>query len=291
MKRWMMVLVWVSILLAASTAIALAQDGSSSAEQSALWTMLAPIVAIATSTERILEMFWNRYEKAGVWPNKAGVADPKRSEYVFSKTQRSYWLGTAIAFIAVGLSNARFFRLLGLEVLFANTELFHLAIGGIFDHFTVGSAIDWALTAGVIGWGGTELVHNIIEGLVKGRNLWKETQQVRAGERQFTETQLFYDYALPQLERLGIPAATFFQIVSWLREANIPLDTFISATLNQQQDAFFAQLEASPTGSRAAEALRNLLEREAIAPESLIQIPSLLKTFAPQMAERLNVTG
>lgn len=289
MKRWTMVLLWISLLLLTSTSVGLAQEGNNTPSQDALWTMLAPIVAIATSTERILEMYWNRYEKAGVWPNKAGIANPKNDDYVFIKKQRSYWLGTTIAFVSIGLTNARFFRLLGLEVLFTHMELFNLAIGGIFDHFTVGSAIDWVLTAGVIGWGGTELVHNIIEGLIKGRNLWKETQQVRAGERLFTETQLFYDYALPQLERLGIPAATFFQIMTWLREANVPLDAFISATLNQQQETFFAQLEASPAGSRVAEALRNLLEREAITPESLIQLPSLLKTLAPQMAERLNI--
>lgn len=286
--RSLAVLFWVGLLLLASTSVVLAQGEGGTAGQDALWSMLAPIVAIATSTERLVEMYWNRYEQPGVWPNKKGVANPKESAYVLFKMRRSYWLGTAIAFIAVGLTDARFFRLLGLDVLFANMELFHWGIGGIFDHFTVGSAIDWALTAGVIGWGGTELVHNIIEGLVKGRNLWKETEQVRAGERQFTETQLFYEYVLPHLEQLGIPATTFFQITGWLREANVPLDEFVSATLNHTQEAFFARLEATPQGARAAAALRNLLKREEIAPDNLIQISNLLQTVAPQMAERFN---
>ncbi|MBN1259843.1 MAG: hypothetical protein JXB35_04100 [Anaerolineae bacterium] len=288
MKRWCWFCLELGLMLALSTGIALAQDGSAVTDTDSLWTMLAPITAIATATERILEFFWDRFEKKDIRPNKTGVSDPKSDPHVFRKKQWSHWLGMASAFIMIGLTNARFFRLLGIDVLFANLLLFNLNVGGIFDDFTIGTVIDWLMTAGIIGWGGTELVHNLIEGLVKGRSLWKETQQVREGERVLTETKLFHHYLLPQVERLGISREAFLQMISWLREAGIPLDDFAGAVIGQTTDQLFEAMEASPEGVRAAEALRNLLEREELPDSALIEVPNLMKALTPDLASRLN---
>ncbi len=288
MKRWIWVLLWVMALLMLSTGVALAQGEGGATGEDSLWITLSPIIAIATMVERMLEIFWGRWEKKDVWPNKDGIADTRSSQYRFQKKQNSQWIGTAFSVIAVGLTNARFFRLLGLEVLFSGVMLFSLpAIGGILTDFTLGSIVDWIVTAAIIGWGGTELVHNVIEGLVKGRNLWKETQQVRAGERQVTDTHLFTTYILPQIELLGLPRQTFFQIIGWLREANVPLDALIQAAVNNSFDALFSEMEKSPTGARAVEALLNLMEREAVSAGMLVQLPNVLGLLPDNIYEQV----
>lgn len=291
MKRWTLVLLWLAVLLVFSTGIVLAQGSTDPLTQDPLWQVMAPIIAIATTTERVLEMFWGRWEKAGMWPNSKGVPDRKNADYIFHKQQISQWIGTVFALVAIGLTNARFFRLLGLDVLFSNGPLlFTTNIGGIFDNFTLGTLIDWGLTAAIIGWGGTELVHNIIEGLIKGRGLWKETQEVRSGERQLTDTKLFYDYVLPQMEKIGIAPSTFYQLTGWLREVDVPLDELISAAAANSMDAFFTKLEATPQGARASEALHNLMERESISTDTLVQIPNLMALLNPDVCKRLSLS-
>jgi len=286
MKRWTWLLIWIAVLLVFSTGTVLAQSNTP-AQEDPLWHVLTPIIAITTMVERLLEIFWGRWEEEKVWPNRAGVPDRKDKAYIFHKQQLSQWIGTAFAFLAIGLTDARFFRLLGLEVLFASSAvLFNAGVGGIFDNFTLGSLIDWVMTAAIIGWGGTELVHNIIEALIKGRNLWKETQQVRSGERQFNETTLFYDYILPRIEQAGIPAATFYQLLGQLRAANIPLDDFISAAVNGTLDQLFGSLEASAQGALVSRSLHNMLERDGVPREALIQLPHILAPLSPEVYAR-----
>jgi len=288
MKRFIIWTLWLSLLLILSTGSVLAQGETYTSEQDALWSMLAPIIAIATMTERVLEIWWGRYEKDTVWPNTNGVTNTKEKEYVFHKQQCSQWLGTAFAFIVVGLTNARFFRILGLDVLFSNVTIFsNPEIGGILDNFTIGTILDWVLTAGIIGWGGTELVHNIIEALIKGRSLWKETQQVRTGEKHLMDTQIFYDYILPQMEKMGLSAETFYQITGWLQALNIPFDKMISAAATNTLDTFFAELETTEEGLKVSQALHNLMERENITPEMLIQIPNMFALINDDIRERL----
>ncbi|MGC9356313.1 MAG: hypothetical protein ACP5GX_00505 [Anaerolineae bacterium] len=288
MKRWHLLLLWLATLLILTCGAVLAQEGTPTLqEQDSLWQILAPITAIATTVERALEVYWNRSEKKGLWPHKEGVPCPKEEDYVLHKQQMSHWLGTALAMIFVGLTNVRFFRLLGLEVLFAEIQLFDLDVGGILNDFTVGTLIDWILTAGVIGWGGTELVHQIIEALVKGRHLWRETKEVRAGEKNLLETELFYVYILPQLEELGISSGTLYRLIGLLRQAGVPLDDLVNAAARDSTDAFVEQLKATPEGAKIAEAIENLMESEGIDPKNLVQLPGLLNPLSPEVCKQL----
>ena len=224
-KKVLWVVLGVLTLLALTASVAwaapLAQDGETGMD--ALWVTMAPLLAIATFTERILEAFWDRWEGAGKWPNRPGVVDSGSPDYVARKKLMSHWLGTLVALIAIGLTNVRFFRLLGFDVLFSspNLTLFDAGIGGILDDFTVGTLIDWLLTAGVIGWGGTELAHSIIEGLVKGRNLWKEMREVEAGRMSIMDARFFNDFVVPKLEARGVNVAELRQVFAALREVGI----------------------------------------------------------------------
>ncbi len=287
MRRWVSLSIWLIVLLLFSATVVLAAEGDDTS-QDILWQMLAPVIAIAATTERVLEMFWDRYEHAGVWPNPAGILDNKADNYIFWKKQRSQWYGTAFAFVAIGLTNARFFYLLGVDVLFAATRpLFDLGIGGIFDNFTIGTVIDWFATAGIIGWGGTELVHNLIEALIKGRGLWKETQQVRAGEVQLMDTKIFKEFVLPQIEAMGLPAEKFYQIMGLLRGAGVPLDELTKAITNNTLDEFFKKVEGAPNGANTAKAIKALLESTEVKEAAIVQVPNVLGTLSPQMAARL----
>jgi hypothetical protein len=251
-----------------------------------LWVALAPLLAIATSVERILEVIWDRWEEPGVWPNRAGVPDTKSPEYVAQKRVRSHWLGTLIAFLVIGLTNVRFFRLLGIDVLFSspNLELFNLGVGGILDHFTVGTLIDWVLTAGVIGWGGTELTHSIIEGLVKGRNLWKEMREVEAGRKSILDARFFNDYVAPELEKRGVSVASLRQAFQTLRTLGVSPDQLIGEMTTGQLDRFLAQLEADPQKAQAAQVVRTLLE--GVPPERQAEIPNILNLLTPEQRRR-----
>lgn len=256
------------------------------AAQDALWTTLAPIVAIATAVERILEMFWERWERDDVWPNKKGVKDTKSSDYISKKKSGSHWLGTLFAAVAIGLTNVRFFRLLGFDVLFSSPDLilFDAAIGGIFDDFTVGTLIDWVMTAGIIGWGGTELTHSIIEGLVKGRNLWKEMREVEAGRKSILDAKFFNDYIAPELEKRGVSVAMLRQVLQTLDAAGVSANDFISSMTTGKVDKLIDKLAAKPKTAEAAQAVRTLLD--GVPPEQAIEVPNVLNLLTPDQRRR-----
>ncbi len=283
-KRGLWIVLGVVALLALTTTVAWAaptmqEEGETTAD--VLWTTLAPIVAIATFVERVLETFWERYEKKGAWPNKEGVLDKSASDHVASKKAGSPWIGTGIAFVAIGLTNVTFFRLLGFDVLFSSPELvlFDLGIGGIFDDFTVGTLIDWLATAAVIGWGGTELTHSIIEGLVKGRNLWKEMQQVQEGRKSILDVKFVNDYIIPKLKESGIPPEKLRQAFQFLNRVGVSPDKIIAQMTKGQADEFLTELEADPKKAQAVQAARTLLE--GVPPEKAVEIPNILSLLTP----------
>jgi hypothetical protein len=283
---------WVALmlllLLALTTAVAWAappgQGGDETAD--ALWVALAPLVAIATFIERILEAFWDRWERGPISAGLRRLADPAAPDYPAKKRLWSHWLGTFAAIIAVGLTNIRFFRLLGFDVLFSspNLMLFNAGIGGIFDNFTVGTLIDWLLTAGIIGWGGTELTHSVIEGLVKGRNLWKEMREVEAGRQSILDAKFFNDYVAPEMERRGISVAALRQTFQTLNAVGVPVDTFIGQMTAGQVDELLDGMALRAETAGAAQAVRTLLE--GVPPERRAEIPDLLALLTPEQRRR-----
>jgi hypothetical protein len=295
-KRLIRILLLTLVLLALTTTVATnvawaAGDGAppgqeEGAAQDALWATLAPIVAIATAVERILEMFWERWEKAGDWPNKKGVKSTKSSDYIIKKKAGSHWLGTLIAVLAIGLTNVRFFRLLGFDVLFSSPDLmlFDAAIGGIFDDFTVGTLIDWVMTAGIIGWGGTELTHSIIEGLVKGRNLWKEMKEVEEGRKSILDAKFFNDYIAPELEKRGVSVAQLRQAFETLDAVDVSADELIGSMTIGKVDELIDKLAAKSKTAEAAQAVRTLLE--GVPPEKAVDIPNVLNLLTPDQRQR-----
>ncbi|MBN1977799.1 MAG: hypothetical protein JW918_10385 [Anaerolineae bacterium] len=288
-KRIALIVIGVLVLMALTTTVVWAQDGdtnggSETSATNVLLQALAPIIAIATSVERGLEMFWDRWEKPGTWPNKQGVPDRGAPQYISSKQVGSHMLGTVFAFVAVGLTNARFFRLLGLEVLFSNLVLFDINIGGIVDDFTVGTLIDWLMTSAVIGWGGTELTHSVIEGLVKGRNLWKEMREVEAGRKSILDAKFFNDYVAPELEKRGVSVAMLREAFQALESAGVSPDQFISSMTLGKADAFMSQIEAKPEAAEAAKAVRALLD--GVPAEKAMEVPDVLALLSPDLRQR-----
>jgi hypothetical protein len=290
-RKVLFIAIGVLVLLALTATVALADNGDPPADTTAagdatnvLLTALAPIIAIATSIERVLEMFWERWEKPGTWPNKKGVPDRGTPQYISSKKMGSHVLGTVFAFVAVGLTNARFFRLLGLDVLFSNLVLFDINIGGIVDDFTVGTLIDWLMTSAIIGWGGTELTHSVIEGLVKGRNLWKEMREVEAGRKSILDAKFFNDYVTPELEKRGISVAMLRQAFQALESAGVSPDQFIGSMTTGKADAFMSQMEAKPEAASAAKAVRALLE--GVPAEKAVEVPDVLALLTPEQRQR-----
>jgi hypothetical protein len=285
-RKVLFITIGVLLLLALTATVAWAADGDTNGAGATdvLLKALAPIIAIATSIERVLEMFWERWEKPGTWPNKKGVLNTGDPEYITSKKMGSHILGTVFAFVAVGLTNARFFRLLGLDVLFSNLVIFDINIGGIVDDFTVGTLIDWLLTAGIIGWGGTELTHSIIEGLVKGRNLWKEMREVEAGRKSILDAKFFNDYIAPELEKRGVSVATLRQAFEALNSAGVSPDQFIGSMTIGKAGELMGQLEAKPETAEAAQSVRALLE--GVPAEKAMDVPNILALLTPEQRER-----
>ncbi|MBN1955011.1 MAG: hypothetical protein JW900_08180 [Anaerolineae bacterium] len=300
-RKALQVTLGLFLLLALTTTTAWAApmlQGGDSTSTDDLWLTLAPLIALATSIERVLEVLWERWEKKDIWPNKDGVADNKDSSYVEKKRLRSHVIGTLIAIVAIGLTNVRFFHLLGLDVLFAGVPLFDLeSIGGILNDFTLGSLVDWVMTAGIIGWGGTELTHSIIEGLVKGRNLWKEMREVQAGERSILEVDLFNEMIAPRLEEMGVSVTTLQQMLTTLESAGVPVDDFIAAMTAGKAREYLEGLD-----SETSQAVLTLLEGtpvakgvelpdfgvvvEQMAPNTR-QLGSLLSNMKPDVRKRM----
>ncbi len=291
-KRLVWMTLGVLVLVALTTTVAWASGGGAPSGQEedvttdALWLTLAPLIAIATFIERVLEVVWDRWEKAQVWPNPAGVIDTSVSGYVMQKRLRSQWLGSGIALVAIGLTNVRLFRLLGFDVLFSspNMTLFDAGVGGIFDAFTVGTLIDWVLTAVIVGWGGTELTHNVIEGLVKGRGLWKEMRNVEAGRQSILDAKFFNSYVAPELEKRGISVTSLRQTVETLKEFGVSVDQIVGSMTTGKVDDLLAQLEAQPDKAGAAQALRTFLD--GVPPEKQMEIPNVLNLLTEEQRQR-----
>ncbi len=285
-KRFFWIAAGACALLALTTTVALAaplgQDQPVTADE--LWITLAPLLAIATSTERILEVIWERWEKKEVWPNRDGVADTHAPDYVEKKRLRSHWLGTFVALVAIGLTNVRLFHLLGFDVLFSapSMQIFDLGIGGIFDDFTWGSLIDWLLTAGIIGWGGTELTHSLIEGLVKSRNLWKEMKEVQSGERSLLDVQLFNQVIAPQLEAMGLTVTQLRQAFTALAAAGVSVDELVGSLTEGKAEEFLQQ------HGEAGQAMLTLLQGtpEQRGPEP-VQLGIILEKITPNIRREI----
>ena len=288
-KRRLWIILGVLALLALTTTVAWAAPVTQEGDEptaDVLWITLAPIIAIATFVERVLEVTWDRWEGAKIWPNKEGVSDRSVPEYIAKKKVRSHWLGTGIAVIAIGLTNVRFFRLLGFDVLFSspNLMLFNLGIGGICDDFTVGTLIDWLATATIIGWGGTELTHSVIEGLVKGRNLWKEMREVEEGRKSILDAEFFNDLVAPELEERGISVAQLSQAFQFLKTIGVSPDQLIGQMTVGKVDEFLAQLEEQPERAEAAQAIRDLLE--GVPAEKQMEVPNILNLLTRDQRQR-----
>jgi hypothetical protein len=291
MRRGLWIVLGVIAFMVLTTMVVWAAplgQGDEQVAADALWVTLAPLIAIATSIERIMEMFWDRWENAGMWPNVGGVEE-STPDYILKKKARSQWLGTGLAVVAIGLTNVRFFRLLGFDILFSSPDLmlFNAGIGGIFDDFTVGTLIDWALTAVIIGWGGTELTHSVIEGLVKGRNLWKEMREVSESERSIVDVQLFRRYVAPALEEHGVSIASLRQTLETLDSFGVPVNEFIGSMSTGKVDEFIGRLEAKPETTGAAQALRTFLD--GVPPEKRVELPdvsSVINLLTAEQRER-----
>ena len=295
-KRWPWIVAGVLVLVALTTTAAWAAGTGGPAAQEppggegttdALWVALTPLLAIATFIERVLEVFWDRWEKAGVWPNRKGVANTSAPEYVAKKRLHSHWIGTVLALIAIGLTNVRLFRMLGLDVLFSASRLalFNAGLGGILDSFSVGTLIDWLMTAAIIGWGGTEITHSIIEGLVRGRNLWKEMREVQAGQKSILDSRFFGDYIAPRLAERGISVETLRQAFQTLQSVGVSVDEFLGSMTVGQVDSFLDRLvEKRPEAAGAVAAVRDLLE--GVPAERKVETPNILALLPADLRRR-----
>lgn len=280
-----LVMVFILALTVMPAWAAPAAQGEEDITANALWGTLVPLLAMATAIERLLERFWERWEKARAWPNSKGVPSQERESRAHKefKKARGHWLGFGLAILAIALTNVRLFHQLGLDVLFsASTALFDLGIGGLFDDFTLGTLVDWFGTAFVIGWGGTELTHSVITGLVRGRGLWKEMQEVQQGQKSILQVEFFKDEIAPALEELGISVTALRQALKALNAAGVSVDELIAQMTVGKAEEFL-----SGADNDAARAMLTLLEGvpEAGKPDA-VQIGWLLDWLAPESRQR-----
>jgi hypothetical protein len=294
-RKTFWIILTVLALLALTTTVAWAAPPSQDEiTTDPLWTALTPLLAIATAIERLLERFWERWEKGAppkkgekytwrdflaVGPNVKGVPDTKAPAYKEFKKARAHWLGTIIALFAIALTNVRLFRLLNLDVglLFsAGQPLFNLGIGGIFDDFTVGTLIDWVMTAIIVGWGGTELTHSILVGLVKGRQLWEETQAVQAGQKSLLDVQFVKDIIGPELDKMGLSLASLRTAFTALDKIGVKPDQIITNMVTGKAEKFLQEQ------GEAGQALLKLLEGDVTSPAcDPVDLGKLLDKIAP----------
>jgi len=276
------------VLLALTTAVAWAApprtDGGSS--EPGAWATLVLLGAIAAFVERVIEVIWDRWERSGVWPNEAGVPDLADPEYKQWKRVRSHWLGTTVAVVITGLTNVRLFQGLGIDVLFSSTRsLFNLGAGGILDGFNLGTLIDWLFTSGVIGWGGTELMHSLIEGMLKGRALLKEKQAMATSRRSVQDAEFFNTYVVPRLTSAGVSPGQLRQILQHLRLLGISQETFIDRLAAGDTRGLTAGIKDRPEQAQVAQELRVLLE--GMTPRQAMQVAEVLDVLTPEQRERL----
>ena len=195
-------------------------------------------------------------------------------------------MGFGLAAIAVGFTNVGFFRLLGLDVLFSDPRmlLFDAGIGGIFDSFTLGTLVDWVGTAMIIGWGGTELTHSVITGLVRGRKLWEETEQVRRGEKSILDIQFFQESVAPELEKLGVSVTSLRQAFTALDNAGVSVDQLVvDWTQGKAEDFLRGQ---GDTGKAMLALMEEVPEEKK---PDLVQVGKIIDKLTPEL--RLKFLG
>ena len=180
---------------------------------------------------------------------------------------------------AIALTNVRLFRLLNLDVgllLPAGQPLFNLGIGGIFDDFTVGTLIDWVMTAVIVGWSGTELTHSILVGLVKSRQLWEETQAVQAGQKSLLDVQFVKDIIGPELDKMGLSLTSLRTAFTALDKIGVKPDQIIVNMVTGKAEEFLQEQ------GKAGQALLNLLEGDVTSPGcDPVDLGKLLDKIAP----------
>jgi hypothetical protein len=217
-------------------------------------------------------------------PNVKGVPDTKAPAYKEFKKARAHWLGTLTALFAIALTNVRLFALLNLDVglLFSASEpLFSLGIGGMFDDFTVGTLIDWVMTAVIVGWGGTELTHSILVGLVKSRQLWEETQAVQAGQKSLLDVQFVKEIIGPELDKMGISLASLRTALTALDKIGVKPDQLIANMVTGKAEEFLQEQ------GEAGQALLNLLQGDVTSPGcDPIDLGKLLDKIAPDVRKQ-----
>lgn len=276
------------LLLAFTTAVAWAaapgQDGPLT--RSSPWTTLILLAAVAAFTERVLEVIWDRWEQAGSWPNLAGVVDPSDPAYKQTKRARSHWLGTAIALLVTGLSGVRLFHGMGIDVLFSSGPLlFDLDAGGVFDRFTLGTLVDWLLTSGVIGWGGTELMHSLLEGMFDARALLRERQAVQISRRSVQDAELLRTFIVPRFEQIGIPLSRATRIVSGLAAAGIPFQSLIDHLAEGDVNGLLREVHSRLGTAASVREWQELLQ--GMSPAQMSELAETLAALPLEQRERL----
>ena len=258
----------LSITAAAAMQAAPFGQGETASGESA-WAILALVAAIALLTERVVEAIWDRWEQPGTWPNERGVPDPTDPGYKQLKKARSHWLGTGIALLITGLTNVRFFRGLGIEVLFSN----------------LGSLIDWIATSGIIGWGGAELAHSLIEGMLDARILLKERRESHASRRSVQDMELLRTHLMPQLAAAGISFETAREILLTLRRLGGSEEVLIDHLTAGDAEGALRRIRPRFGQEEALRKLRSLLQD--LAPEQQRRLGEVLEVLTPAQRERL----
>ncbi|HHS97225.1 MAG TPA: hypothetical protein ENK08_04915 [Chloroflexi bacterium] len=259
----------VSLLLLLSPGIRLPllQEGTTGA--TGVWDVLALMAALAILVERIMEVFWDRWERPGVWPNRRGVVDPTAPDYRRLKKVRSQWLGTGLALLLTGLTNVRFFHGLGVDVLFSD-------LSGL---------IDWVATSGIIGWGGAELAHSLIEGMLDARTLLKERGESQASRRSVQDMEFFHTYVVPQLEAVGVSLERARRIYLVLRRFGAFEETLIDYLAAGDVETALRRIGPRPGLAEASRELRALLA--GLGPAQQRRLGEILEMLTPARRERL----
>jgi hypothetical protein len=283
-KRGFWIVLGVLVLLTLTTTVAWAApvlQGEEGATTDPLWIAVTPLLAIATAIERLMERFWERWESKGEWPNANGIPNKelKTPTYIQFKRARGHWLGFGLAVVAIALTNVRLFHLLGFDVLFSgSTVLLNLGIGGIFDNFTLGTLVDWLTTALIIGFGGTELTHSVIVGLLRGRKLWEEMGEVQKGRKSILDVRFFQDEIAPRLEEMGISMPSLRLALDKLEQMGISTEQVISEMVRGRGREFLQEQE------EAGKAMLTLLEGEPQAKGyEPVDVGRLLEKVAPEL--------
>ncbi|MDY7077178.1 MAG: hypothetical protein SXV54_09665 [Chloroflexota bacterium] len=176
---------------------------------------LAPLLVLAIFVERVLEVMWDNYESGNkvlmvvlgtkwiaedkhlagdhIQKIKKITANKETDDYKFyekGKRLRSHWAGTIIAIGLCFLTGYALFSSLDMKV-------------------PNGPIADVLLTSLMLGWGGTEFTHSVVDALVKRRNLWqqeKETSKQIAEDKKVSQSDELLKLAeRAQQSKIGTP--------------------------------------------------------------------------------------